>query len=137
MPIDYNKYPANWFTEIRPRILERAGNACEFCGLPNGAAGYRVKYQDLDGWKYIKGVLVPNRELFIKNHYLKGILIQMFKVSSKRVMIVLTIAHLDHDEENHAVTDDRLRALCQHCHLEYDIAEKQKRIIKKKNLHIP
>jgi len=29
MPIDYKKYPKNWKTEIRPKILERAGNKCE------------------------------------------------------------------------------------------------------------
>lgn len=36
------------------------------------------------------------------------------------VKVVLTIAHLDHDKENHNVTDDRLAALCQKCHLNYD-----------------
>ncbi|MCP4111392.1 MAG: hypothetical protein GY749_38655 [Desulfobacteraceae bacterium] len=32
MPCDYRKYPKNWFSEIRPEILERAGNCCE--GIP-------------------------------------------------------------------------------------------------------
>ena len=41
--------------------------------------------------------------------------------------IVLTIAHLDHDEENWNVSDDRLRAWCQVCHLKYDISEKKRR----------
>jgi hypothetical protein len=35
MPIDYSRYPANWLTEIRPRILERAGNKCEWCKAEN------------------------------------------------------------------------------------------------------
>jgi len=35
-------------------------------------------------------------------------------------IVVLTIAHLDHDKLNHDVTDDRLAALCQACHLGYD-----------------
>jgi len=35
MPINYSKYPPNWKTEIRPRILKRAGNRCEFCGAEN------------------------------------------------------------------------------------------------------
>ena len=34
--------------------------------------------------------------------------------------VVLTVAHLDHDKENHQVSDDRLVALCQACHLGYD-----------------
>lgn len=29
MPINYNNYPDNWKTYIRPRILARAGNRCE------------------------------------------------------------------------------------------------------------
>ena len=28
-------YPANWYTEIRPHILERAGHRCEICGVEN------------------------------------------------------------------------------------------------------
>ena len=32
MPCDYNLYPDNWLTEIRPAILKRAGNRCE--GIP-------------------------------------------------------------------------------------------------------
>lgn len=35
MPCDYKKYPKNWLTEIRPRILKRAGNKCEGCGAEN------------------------------------------------------------------------------------------------------
>ena len=35
--------------------------------------------------------------------------------------IVLTIAHLDHDKLNHKVRDERLAALCQRCHLKYDL----------------
>ena len=35
MPIDYSRYPPNWKTEIRPRILARANNCCEHCGVSN------------------------------------------------------------------------------------------------------
>ena len=35
MPCDYKKYPKNWHTEIRPRILKRANNKCEWCGAEN------------------------------------------------------------------------------------------------------
>lgn len=37
MPCDYKLYPENWKTEIVPRIRERAGNCCEWCGVPNHA----------------------------------------------------------------------------------------------------
>ena len=88
MPIDYKKYPPNWKTEIRPYILNRANNKCEFCGVEN--------YSIRDG-----------------------------------VKIILTIAHLDHDEENWNVSMDRLAALCQKCHLRYDAEDKKKRRLKK------
>lgn len=47
----------------------------------------------------------------------------------KDVKIILTIAHLDHDEINHNVKIERLRALCQQCHLRYDAKEKYRRIM--------
>lgn len=31
------RYPKNWLTEIRPMILERANNRCEWCGVENGS----------------------------------------------------------------------------------------------------
>jgi len=34
MPIDYKKYTKDW-KEIRERILKRAKNKCECCGLEN------------------------------------------------------------------------------------------------------
>lgn len=35
MPVDYKLYPADWKTEIRPHILQRARHCCEFCGVPD------------------------------------------------------------------------------------------------------
>jgi hypothetical protein len=37
------------------------------------------------------------------------------------MQIILTIAHLDHDHTNRNVQDDRLKALCQRCHLQLDM----------------
>lgn len=34
MPCDYSKYSPDW-TDIRRRIIDRAGNACEWCGAAN------------------------------------------------------------------------------------------------------
>lgn len=50
----------------------------------------------------------------------------------KYIKIVLTIAHLDHDETNWNVKDHRLAALCQKCHLTYDAEDRSKRIAAKK-----
>lgn len=50
---------------------------------------------------------------------------------TNEVKVVLTVAHLDHDETNHKVILDRLKALCQICHLRYDAKEKYNRIMNK------
>lgn len=34
VPIDYTEYPSDW-KERRKRILQRAGNRCEWCGAEN------------------------------------------------------------------------------------------------------
>ena len=91
MPINYKEYPPNWHSEVRPRIMRRAGEErdengviireaqCERCGAYNHA---------------------PHPQT--------------------RSPVVITIAHLDHDHTNHSVTDERLQALCQRCHLNLD-----------------
>ena len=43
MTCNYKYYPANWHTEIRPRILKRADNKCEICGVENYAVGYWIE----------------------------------------------------------------------------------------------
>ena len=93
MPIDYKKYPPNWKTEIRPAVLARANNRCEFCGIEN------------------------------------------YSIRSDGVKVILTVAHLDHDETNWDVKIDRLRALCQRCHLKYDAEEKKKRKLNKSTIN--
>lgn len=48
-PENRARYPSNWATEIRPAILERAGNCCEGspaypdCRVPNGAMRNRTR----------------------------------------------------------------------------------------------
>lgn len=91
MPIDYRDYPPNWKTEIVPRILARAGE---------------VRTND--------GHIVQEahcEKCGAKNHWPHPI---------TESMVVLTIAHLDHDPENFEVKDERLQALCQRCHLGID-----------------
>jgi len=112
MPIDYSKYPPDW-KQRRKRILNRANNRCEFCGLENYVCGVRD-----EGGKFYE---------------LAGSQIDAATDDGDNVIqIVLTIAHLDHDEINWSVKDDRLVALCQRCHIRYDIEEKKRRLRKKK-----
>lgn len=104
MPINYKEYPPNWFTEIRPAVLKRAGNCCESCGVPNYAVIYRPKKNSSE-WK----------------HWPQGMESEALSLDGfKSTKIILTIAHLDHDKSNPDVKIDRLRAWCQRCHLSYD-----------------
>jgi len=112
MPINYSRYPKNW-KELREEVLERAKDKCEFCGVRNGSIGYR------DNGKFVE---VEN-SIELDSDFCDNI---------KFIKIVLTIAHLDHDEENHDVKIERLAALCQRCHLVYDIDEKRRRRKNKK-----
>lgn len=117
MPCDYSKYPADW-KQIRARILKREKHCCKFCGVDNHAAvrwtgecyeaaagnmhcdavgrglyGYRASRLLTDNWNRLFG-------------------------GPKWTVIVLTIAHLDHNTTNNQ--DSNLVALCQRCHLSYD-----------------
>lgn len=91
MPCDYSKYPPDWFTRIRPAILKRARNRCEFCGVLNGEYGMRDKDGNWMGDEPGEGEMIR---------------------------IVLTIAHLNHDITDNR--PENLAALCQRCHLNHD-----------------
>jgi hypothetical protein len=99
MPIDYKKYPKNWKTEIRPAILAREGNRCKFCGVENYACGYRDSH----------GNFIELSPMESEARSEDGL---------KQIVIILTIAHLDHDINNN--NHENLAALCQRCHLRYD-----------------
>ena len=123
MPCDYSKYPPNWKSEIVPRILKRADNRCEVCDLSNNIAVFAIKIyaRVLGRYSY--------RTLWFRdiNDAMREGMAFNTKYELKRV--VLTIAHLDHDETNHNVKDNRLMAMCQLCHLRYDAKEKMRRIM--------
>lgn len=130
MPIDYNKYPKNWKSEIRPRIMERANNTCEFdgCDFKHGECIWAVKYKGkTTGWfrDYEEANSYPKTIEALKNK--KTGRVEPVP-NPKKVKVVLTIAHLDHDETNHNVKDERLKAACQLCHLRYDAKEKYRRV---------
>lgn len=122
MPIDYSKYPGTWKTEIVPKVIARAKNLCEECGLENHSTVWAVKFYI----KNEKGKYVIRQIWFrVKADALREC--KGYELRCKTVKVVLTIAHLDHDEENHEVSLDRLKALCQICHLRYDAVEKYRR----------
>ncbi len=116
MPMNRSEYPADWET-ISARIRERDGNRCKWCGVSNGAIGYRL----LKTGEFVK--IADSAEdvgLEADALALDGI---------NLIRIVLTVAHLGvpkpdgtpgdkHDKMD--VRDENLAALCQKCHLNFD-----------------
>ena len=120
MPCDYSKYHPNWKSEIVPRILARANNKCEWCFVENKSKLFSVKVYCRQNGKY------GWRSIWF-SEYNDANRLRNIGTEVKKITVVLTIAHLDHDEINHEVDDSRLAALCQYCHLNYDSKEKYRR----------
>jgi hypothetical protein len=132
MPCDYKRYPKDW-KQIRARILERAGHKCERCGVPDHAVGYRnesggfhaLRGEDWDegadcrrddnagkGRNYADDGVIDFAEAKEIADWWRG------ETGEPYFVIVLTVAHLDHDPANNV--DANLSALCQQCHLRHD-----------------
>ena len=106
---------------IRPRILERAADKCEQCQVPNRALVVR-NHRDFPGWWFeVQGGQAHDNSG--KTHgFVRGSDMPVDDGRGARfVLIVLTIAHLDHIPGHDE--DDNLKALCQWCHLRHDQAE--------------
>lgn len=109
MPCNYKLYPKNWKSEIRPSILKRANNCCEFCGVKNHDLGFR----GIDGNFYNDNFIHQQLDLYGIDMFDEHI-----SEKAKHFKIVLTVAHLDHNLSNNDYSN--LKALCQKCHLNYD-----------------
>lgn len=121
MPVDWKRYPARkeWLA-IRASIQERAGNKCEWCGVPNGAVGYREKNGD-----FVQ--LAESKESV-------GMAVETASVVDGRKIVVVccTTAHLGTVKadgtpgDKHDKLDNRpenLAFLCNRCHLRFDADE--------------
>jgi hypothetical protein len=126
MPVkDKSRYPKNW-KQIRARILERAGNCCEWCGVRNRSQVTRLTgtrlwcYQGDEPWDAYKQQWYNERgeEVETPEHLCVSDSIDEDDWNAHGTKIVLTIAHLDHVPENN--DPENLRALCQLCHISYD-----------------
>lgn len=110
MPWNRKDYPSDW-EDIRIRILKRANNRCEHCGIRNRSIINKHDRTDISPsqWDMYNSI--------IRNDYSKAQALKRMGFTE----VVLTIAHLDHDKLNHIVSDERLAALCQKCHLKHDL----------------
>ena len=128
MPIDYKKYPEDW-NERRKRILKRAKNTCEYAGCPfkHLQIVYSVKLFGTGKREWFSSWVEAEKAARDSGWQIEDLSDPVIK----KVKVILTIAHLDHDEFNWDVADDRLQALCQLHHLRYDAKEKYKRIMNK------
>ena len=108
MPFRADRYPDNWKTEIRPRILAREENCCKFCSIADR----------LEGWRF------PSGRFYTADQIAGDQLSEQDEAALEKVLqkppmrIILTVAHLDHGLSNHQ--DENLAALCQRCHLNFD-----------------
>jgi 5-methylcytosine-specific restriction endonuclease McrA len=125
MPMDKSRYPADW-NAISLRIRERDGQCCKFCGVPNGAVGQR----DPDGKFWTLDEI--DEAIFTGQLDASDCDYEENNGWSKPTKIVLTVAHLGtphadgapgdkHDKFD--VRDENLAALCQRCHLAYDMED--------------
>lgn len=119
MPIDYKKYASNWKTEIRPAIMERANNLCEFCNVPNYKLILRGTWNDIECYQDDNGIIYnANTSEVIGETYLGEV-----HPTNRLIKVVLTIAHLDHNINNNDFLN--LKALCQRCHNRYDTEQRK------------
>lgn len=113
MPIDYKKYPKDWKTVIRPAILTRAFNHCEYCNIKNGITVIRGEYYGRQVYQNDDGdIFDADTSQRIGADYVGTV------GDKPYTTIVLTIAHLDNDVTNNDYAN--LRALCQRCHFRID-----------------
>lgn len=119
-PEERHRYPPHW-PAIRAGILQRAGHQCEHPGC--GARNYAFGLWHLVGgewrWAEIHDGQPPARTYAEARQRAAEVHWGRSEEGQKPVVIVLTIAHLDHVPEH--CEPDNLRALCQRHHLAHDV----------------
>lgn len=118
MPVDMARYPQNWETEIRPFILARANNKCEWCGVKNHVNIWRHPHEDCS---HIIGTMHDGIRWYGKHAYMEH-----------AVYVRLTIAHI-HDPNPANCDFDNLAALCEACHNRHDARMRVMNKIRSKN----
>lgn len=105
---------------IRERIGQRSGWRCETCGAPHMTIVARGSYGSRDAY-----MIVDTGEVFDAETGLKMATMKLSAFGAYRVLkIVLTVAHLNHDETCNE--DGNLAHLCQRHHLRLDAKHHQR-----------
>lgn len=111
MPMRKEDYHPDW-KNISLATRKRAGNECEWCGVPNGV--YIIRHTTPTTFKtiYVCGIekQVPADDYTFTTKALAP--------TFGGVKIILTVAHLDRNRDNNEPSN--LAALCQRCHLNHD-----------------
>lgn len=111
-PENRHRYPPDW-PDIRAAVLERAGHRCERCKAPDRQRIARGGGDDEGTY------MLDTAEVFDAETGERLGQIHMASYQVKRMtLVVLTVAHLDHQPENCQMAN--LRAWCQRCHLAHD-----------------
>jgi len=102
MPINYKEYHPDWKAISLHIRKERAGDRCDWCDRPNRSMWMRGPHRHHE-W-----------EPAFEGHEADA----LGEIGYRFTMVVLTVAHIDHDKTNNDETN--LAALCQRCHLNHD-----------------
>lgn len=115
---------------LRCRILERAKDNCERCGVSNGE--FILRSEDGKTWYHETPIGDGEGAVYCAEtgaRITKALPWYDFPAGDNTmVKIVLTIAHLDQDLTNN--DDKNLKALCQRCHNRHDSPYRQKNAAK-------
>jgi len=100
---------------IRKRIGERSGWKCETCGAPHMTMIARGTYRSRDAYMVLDTCEVFDAETGLRMGQMRC----TSEFGAQKVLkIVLTVAHLDHDESSE--DDSNFAHLCQRHHLRLD-----------------
>ena len=113
-------YRGEAYEAFRRALLDRAGNACEQCGAPNGARVFRTGMKTFAGWWWDELFGIgrdPDGNAWPEYNYWD--VARGFGVKHRGVKILIGPSHQNHTpgdlDLNHS------RALCQACHLRFDM----------------
>ena len=118
-PVNKKLYPENWDSELRPMVLERAGNCCEICKVPNYKQVFRGVMDGSEVYQYATGEIFDSETgEYIATDFYADIAPLSGNPNQVAIKIILTISHQNHDVSENRM--ENLKALCQLHHNRHD-----------------